>query len=105
VEAAGTLALLPKLNALRTGRGLLYRAITFISIISYSLYLLNFSVIAFHLMPCIYRAFGLAGAGTLPVVLVRFTLFWMLSIGLSWLLYRFYERPMMELRGKFARRR
>jgi peptidoglycan/LPS O-acetylase OafA/YrhL len=56
-------------------------------------------------MPCVYRAFGLAGAGTLPVVLVRFTLFWMLSIGLSWLLYRFYERPMMELRGKFARRR
>lgn len=41
--STGTLFMLPYLSELKTGNGFLYKPITYISLISYSMYLLNLS--------------------------------------------------------------
>ena len=43
IESLWTLLILPKLNSIKSGRGIVFKTITFISIISYSLYLLNYT--------------------------------------------------------------
>ena len=99
----GTLALLPQISMLRTGSGLLYRSISFIALISYSMYLLNLSVIIFHIMPWLNNVLGIGDNKQFPTAAAQYTIYWILSIGLAWLLYRFYERPMTLLREKVSR--
>ncbi len=99
----GTLALLPKMSLLRNGKGPVHRAITFISVISYSMYLLNLTVIIFHLMPWLARVLRIADINRPTNALVQYSLFWILTIGLSWLQYRFYERPLTAFRERVSR--
>jgi peptidoglycan/LPS O-acetylase OafA/YrhL len=89
--------LLPRMEAWRTASGRLPRAITHISLISYSLYLLNLSPIMALLIeqiPTTSRAVGYA----------KVALFWVVSIGLSTLLYKYYELPMTTLRDRLSKR-
>jgi len=84
---------LPLLSQLRTGQGWFVRPITFVSLISYSVYLLHYSIIlqwARFLVPIE----GLTVAERLLFIAVYFAI----TLILSALLYRFYERPMMDLR-------
>ncbi|MBK8563425.1 MAG: acyltransferase [Saprospiraceae bacterium] len=85
---------LPLATSLKAVPGLFGKAITHISKISYSMYLLNLGVI----MAIMQRHFPptdqLDRYG-------KFALYWGLVIGLSTLLYRYFERPMMNLRDRF----
>lgn len=65
----------------------------FISVISYSLYLLHYTIIL-HSMKEIYPSDDLVGWGLWSYTF----LYWGLSIGLSYLLYRFFEKPVTDLR-------
>lgn len=66
---------------------------SFISVISYSLYLINYSiilkVISNYMKP-----------NTITVAIVFYFLFILISIGCSFLMYKFIERPALEFRDK-----
>ncbi|MEI9810226.1 MAG: hypothetical protein WDO16_21460 [Bacteroidota bacterium] len=50
-QSIGTLLLLPKLNSIVSGKGVLHRVITFFSITSYSMYLLNYTIVIILFYP------------------------------------------------------
>ncbi len=102
--SAGALLLLPKLSSVMTGRGVVYKAVTFISIISYSMYLLNYTLVSRVILPVMFKAVGLQPEGNIAIAWLAWGLFWVITLVLSYLLYRFYELPMINLRDRFGKR-
>lgn len=84
----------PKITCIQVDRmGLLNRIVTHLSLISYSMYLLNYGLILIPLST-FYVADGWRSA------VFFFVLFWTLTIIASSFLYKYYEKPMMELRER-----
>ncbi len=98
VISLATLFLLPFLSDLKTGKGLLFKCFTYISLISYSMYLLNYTVIQRWILKkidfssCIHNHV-IAGC-------TIYAAYWFLVIVLSILLYKYFEIPMTKLRDK-----
>lgn len=69
--------------------------ITHISIVSYSIYLLHFSLLfkAFKLLPAAHSAVQ---------AIAMYLLYWLVVIGAATLNYNLFEKPMTALRNKFA---
>lgn len=89
--------LVPRMSAWETTTGWISRAITHVSLISYSMYLLNLSVVMALLINPIPTT-------SLFVAYSKIVLFWFLTIILATLLYRLYEKPMTLLRERFSRK-
>lgn len=105
LRPVGALLLLPKLSALTRGPSWIVRIITFISVISYSMYLLNFSVIGGVIMPTVKRnILDLDSGIEQHIYLIQYVMYWFISIALSFLLYQYFERPMTALRERFHAR-
>lgn len=86
---------LPLLSHWRTSPSFIGKPITYISIISYSIYLLHYSVV----LQLMKYSFPMDVQNRLG--LYFFTLVYLLiTLVLSAILYRFYEKPMMDLRDK-----
>lgn len=103
VISLGTLLLLPWLSQLQLRCGTCYRVITLISLISYSMYLVYLSLVQRILVPWSLQLLPpQAGSGQ---VMVQYGLYWLYTIGLSVLIYRYFELPAMNLRERFAGRR
>lgn len=102
IEAITTFCFLPYLSGLKTTKVKIFDIVfIFISIISYSMYLLNLSVVNFNLIPHIRH---LLVQTNLPLAVSGYTyylLYWFLVMFGSFLLYHFYENPMTRLREKF----
>ncbi|GAL86431.1 hypothetical protein CIN01S_02_00700 [Sporocytophaga myxococcoides] len=99
IGSIATLALLPFLSELKTGKGIIFRLLTYISIISYSLYMVNLSLVRFRIIPYSNEwliKFGLASY----INYIDVALYWLYTIILSLLLYHFFEKPMTNLRDK-----
>jgi peptidoglycan/LPS O-acetylase OafA/YrhL len=95
INAFGTLCLLPFLSGLKSGEGILFRFFTYISLISYSMYLLNLSIVQEFLLRQIdFYDYSL------PFVTARYILFWVFTIVGAVILYKAIERPIMDMRGK-----
>ncbi len=94
-----TLFLLPFLSVLKSSGGILFRSITFISLISYSMYLLNLSIIQRWIIQKVDWSFISTDLNV--IILCKYSLYWILLLVLSYLLYRYYEAPMTRLRDKF----
>lgn len=93
------LCLLPYFSTLKKSAGFIYNIITYISIISYSMYLLNAQFILKDLLLNISLPF-------LPItafVVLRYFFFWVLTIFLSVLLYKYFEAPMTKIRDRFSK--
>lgn len=93
-----TLFLLPFLSDIKTGRGFFYKTITRISLISYSMYLVNLSLVKNWIIDNINWT-DIFSNGYL-LVFCKYSLFWLLTIFLSVILYKYFERPVMNLREK-----
>ncbi len=93
-----TLFLLPYLNDLKSGSGVIYKTITTISLISYSMYLLNLSVVRL----IIIRHLSLSSLFASPylIALSEYILYWTFTVFGSILLYKYYEIPLTALRDK-----
>ncbi|GAB4027950.1 acyltransferase family protein [Spirosoma koreense] len=92
--------LLPYMDGWRSASGLwarfgIARAITHISLISYSMYLLN-------LTPIMMNFVGRIPTTSLTVGWLKVGLFWLLVLVLSTLLFKFFEKPVTELRERLS---
>lgn len=95
LQSIGCFLLLPGFDSIRKGPRLLVKVFTHISLISYSMYLLNLGIIA-QIINYNFPPVNALHAW------VQYGLYWFLVIFLSTLLYRFFERPMMDLREKIS---
>jgi peptidoglycan/LPS O-acetylase OafA/YrhL len=91
-----TLCLLPLLSTLKKGRGFFYKWFTYISLISYSMYLLHFSIVQQWIINRI--DWGVLLDSNYSVLAIKYILYWALTIILSIMLYKYFEIPMMNLR-------
>jgi peptidoglycan/LPS O-acetylase OafA/YrhL len=105
VTSIGTLFLLPQLSEVKTGKGLIYRFLTLVSIISYSMYLVNFSLVQLTIIPSLTGIIVSLTKNHLVISIIRYVLYWGLTFILSYTLYRLYEKPMMQLREKFRHKK
>ncbi|MEI6764175.1 MAG: acyltransferase [Bacteroidota bacterium] len=100
VNSLATLFLLPLLSDLSKGKGLLFKIVTYISLTSYSMYLIHLSLIQNWILKNIDMS-SLAELGTI----LKYCIYWILTIVMSILIYKYYEVPMTKLRDKFAIKR
>lgn len=98
VISVGTLFLLPWLSQFHITNGLVYEVVTRLSLISYSMYLVHFTLVRNILLP--ETLTFVSGLGINQVIAVSYVLYWLYTISLSILLYKFFELPMMNLRAK-----
>jgi peptidoglycan/LPS O-acetylase OafA/YrhL len=99
LSAAGLMTL-PFMSAWHRSEGCFYRWVTLISITSYSMYLLHFSLIRRQLIPALFDALPeLSGPVRHGLIYLAY---WVLTILLSVLLYRFFEKPTTTLRSRFG---
>lgn len=98
LTSVGVLLTLPFFSSLKHKEGYIYKAITFISLISYSMYLVNLIIVKEIAIPFTLKYIDI------PVKLsyVRYAWFWLYTILFSFLLYRFFEKPFMKLRDKIT---
>jgi len=96
-----TLLLLPFLSNLKDGNGIVFKIITYISLTSYSIYLINFSLIKFWILPNIDFSFLNQINGYL-YIMSRLFIYWVLTFMLSILLYKYFEIPTTKLRDKLT---
>ena len=101
VTPLGAMLLLPKLSELKREGGWIVGTLTFISVISYSMYLINFAVVQGVLLPPLLRALSQACWRCGQSHAVSYVLVWALTIAASFLLYRYFERPTTALRDKW----
>lgn len=85
----------PFFSQLEISIGIVKKPIEFISKISYSIYLLHYSIIMQLLMLFVKRE-----SVTLTELHLITAFYLAATIALSYVLYRFYEKPMMDLRDK-----
>ena len=100
--AIGTLFLLPKLSQIHQSQSWVYVFFTGISKISYSMYLLHFTIIQWILLPFLSKQFYILEGRDLATALEKYILYCVLTIGLSFLLYKYFEKPMTQLRERFS---
>lgn len=97
VVSVGTLMLLPHLSVWRRPDDILTRTITFFSVLSYSMYLLNLSVI--QIVGLKIYSIVFPSATREPALL--YCMYWVATIGGSYLLYNYFERHMTKIREMF----
>lgn len=96
--SVATLLLLPFLSTIKKGNGLLYKIVTLISLISYSMYLTHLSIVQGWILGRINL--NELNLGWQQFLVIKYTLYWVLTLVLSFLLYKYFEVPMMNLRDK-----
>lgn len=100
LKSLAVLIMLPFMANWKTWKSPLSRVVTFISLISYSMYLVNLNVVIYFLIKYV-----LNGNPTGKHVIesdwpLEYAFFWVATISLSFLFYKFVEVPFMNLRKK-----
>lgn len=95
-NSLGTLFLLPFLSGIKNGWGIVFKIVTSISLISYSMYLVNYSLVQRWVLDNIH----LSELDIRLVTVLKFMLFWLLTIIISIIIYKYFEVPTTRLRGK-----
>lgn len=96
----GTLLMLPKLSSVNKGVGIFYVPITIISLISYSMYLLNYTLVKDFIIVQFERFIPYLQYKTIWTSLFEYVIFWIITILLSILVYKYYELPMTAIRDR-----
>ena len=102
LESIACLLLLPYLSQLTKGKGKVFALITHISLISYSMYLLNYSLILRFGFSSFIESDWLLESGIPMLTIWVYVLYWLTVIVLSTLLYTYFELPMMQVREKIG---
>ena len=94
-----TLFLLPYLSMMKNGDGWIYRFLTIISLISYSMYLVNLSIVQYWILPC-FDWDKIKSFNSYFALIFKYFSYWFFTIMLSVLIYKYFEIPIMNLRDK-----
>ena len=97
VISIATLFLLPALSVFHFRKNIITKCITFISVISYSIYLVNSSLM--HLLLAYRNEVQSIFRSEFITEGLLYILFWSLTIMISYLLYTLVEYPVMQLRN------
>ena len=97
----GALLLLPQLSSMESSTWKYSKIVTFISIVSYSIYLVHEEVVRKIILPKLIHSNFVHEDGMASIASL-YVLYWTLSIFLSYLIYKYFERPMTHLRDKFT---
>lgn len=99
-----TLLTLPFLSRFQAEPNVVVKCITFVSLISYAMYLLNHTVVLDMLLPGLrsLNRWGNDVTGIATEVL-DYLSYWSVTIALSWLLFRFFETKLTACREPMAR--
>ena len=93
--------MLPFLSNMRKGIGKWTSWITFFSLISYSMYLVNLNIVAIAIIKhTIHGDYSLDKFIPGDYWVIDYILFWLLTIFISFILYKFIEVPFMKMRDK-----
>ncbi|NUY80592.1 acyltransferase [Flavobacterium sp. MAH-1] len=103
LTSLATLMLLPFLTTVKSGTGLLFRFFTYTSLISYSIYLVNFSLVKFWVINRLDWEI-LVGRNGYLVIVVKICCFWIFTYLISTVLYKYFEVPMMNVRDRFSKK-
>jgi peptidoglycan/LPS O-acetylase OafA/YrhL len=97
IVSIGAMFLLPKADSMKSFKNeIIGRGVTYISIISYSMYLVNLSIVVQLLSKYIEPQ-------STEMLIFRYFLYWFITIVLSALIYKFYEKPFLNLRDKLSK--
>ena len=88
-------SLMPYLFTITISSTPVLKGLTLLSVLSYSIYLLHYTIIL-HSMKVLVPSDHLEG---IPLLLYTL-LYWVFILVFSYLLYRFFERPMTDLRDR-----
>jgi peptidoglycan/LPS O-acetylase OafA/YrhL len=100
LNAIGTLLTLPFLSNYRSGKGLFFKVVTYISLVSYSMYLINLTPVQGFLLPFLNNHLIRSFAGAAATRNIDLLLYFPLTFFGSVYLYKFIEKPFMNLRDK-----
>jgi peptidoglycan/LPS O-acetylase OafA/YrhL len=95
IKSIGICLTLPLLSSIKSAPKLMLKPVTYISILSYAMYVLHYSIVM-QLMKYVMPTEDFAGLDIAIFIVVYF----MLTMLLSYFLYNLYEKPMMDLRDK-----
>lgn len=95
LEAIGCVLLLPKFDSIKTGPKWLVKPITHISLISYSMYLINLSLVALFIDQH-------AAIDSDTEAWAYFFGFVLIVVLISTFLFKYFEKPMTDLRDRFS---
>lgn len=93
LTAATSILYLPLADSIKSAKGIIANAITYISKISYSMYLVNLGIVS-----SVMR-YHFPVKNTMDGI-IKYILYWCIVIILSGIIYRFYEKPIMNLRSR-----
>lgn len=97
LTAIATLFLIPYLSELKkTTNYILYKIVTYISLISYSMYLINLSIVQGWILDNIQ----IENINANINLIIKYFLYWFLTISLSILIYKYFEIPTTRMRDK-----
>lgn len=103
IEGLATLLFLPFLAEWKKqSRAWIALPILFISLTSYSLYLLHLSVVQAHIIPILGAKLEVNLFSTETGSWLLYSFYWLICLGLSALQYRFFEKPILKLRERFS---
>jgi peptidoglycan/LPS O-acetylase OafA/YrhL len=94
-----TLLILPYLSSVKSGKGFVFKLVTYISLISYSMYLINFTIVQKWILGNIEWSV-LKDLNSYVFLLTRYSIYWLLTVVISILMYKYFEIPFMNLRTK-----
>lgn len=101
IESLTIMCFLPFLSSYKTTNiKILDAFFIFISLISYSMYLLNLSIIQGYVIPIMNNLLGRNDYTLESVYTSNYIAYWLFTIFGSYLLYNFFERPITNLRDK-----
>ncbi|WP_462254650.1 acyltransferase family protein [Ferruginibacter sp.] len=96
LDALSTLLLLPYLSQFKKGEGIFFKPITYVSLISYSVYLIHSTFV----LQWIVKFVTIPDLNSIALILVKYGTYWMITILLSILSYKFIETPFLRFRKK-----
>ena len=99
ITSLATLFLLPYLSNLNNGNGFIYKLLTYTSLISYSMYLVNLSIVKYWMLGSVDWS-NLQNFSQYLFYIIRYSFYWILTVVISIIIYKYYEIPITKLRDR-----
>jgi peptidoglycan/LPS O-acetylase OafA/YrhL len=98
LDSVGALMILPKMSSIIKGKGIVFRFLSFISAVSYSMYLINSTPMQKIVMKGVFNNIGFNYTDGAKYGWIAYFIYWGLTIIISYLMYALFEKPIMKLR-------